>query len=232
MTKYECFIGNFGSGKTELTINMVRRAISEGKSAALVDIDIVNPYFKSSSKREMLESEGIKVVGPRFAATNVDIPSLPGAISGIIKNDLYDFVGIDVGGDPIGARTLGRYMPEIIQRRELFTVNFVVNALRPFTNNLRDIVGMANSIMAVARVKLDCIINNTNLAESTSPEEILESQKLIEEASEALEIPFRFISVRRDVAARLREHRDFLKNELPLEEIDIYMRPDWFGNTR
>ncbi|MDR1272106.1 MAG: ATP-binding protein [Clostridiales Family XIII bacterium] len=232
MTRYECFIGNFGSGKTELTINMVRRAMREGKSAALVDIDIVNPYFKSSSKRGMLESEGIKVAGPRFTATNVDIPALPGEISGIIRSDLYDFVGIDVGGDPIGARTLGRYMPEVAPRRELFTFNFVVNVLRPFTNNLRDIVKMANDIMAVARVRFDYIINNTNLAEATSPEEILESQKLIEEASEALEIPFRFISVRRDVAARLRGHQDFLKNELPIEEIDIHMRPDWFGNTR
>jgi hypothetical protein len=231
MTKYECFIGNFGSGKTELTINFVRRAAAEGKRTALVDVDIVNPYFKSSSKRSMLEAEGIVVRGSQFSATNVDLPSLPGDINGILGGDVYDFVGIDVGGDPIGARALGRYNPEILSRREQYTFNFVVNVLRPFTNNLPDIISMANEIMAVSRIKFDYIVNNTNLAESTTPTEIIEAQKLIEEASEALEIPFRFISVRRDLVPLLREREEFRANEKPIEEIDIHMRPDWFGST-
>jgi RecA/RadA recombinase len=232
MTKYECFIGNFGSGKTELTLNFVRRALAEGKKAALADLDVVNPYFKSSYKRALLEKEGAVVVGSRFAATNVDLPGLPGEISGVLKSEAYDLVGIDVGGDPIGTRALGRYHDEVMARRPQFTFNFVVNTLRPFTNNLPDIIKMAMEIMAVARIEFDYIINNTNLAESTAPEDIIQSQRLIEEASAELKIPIRFISTRADVAEKLRLHEDFALLGVPIEEIEIHMRPEWFGNTQ
>ena len=77
--RYTVLIGNFGSGKTELALNMALQAAEQG-TAMLVDMDIINPYFKSSSKQELLEAAGVRVIKPEFANTTMDVPTLPAEI--------------------------------------------------------------------------------------------------------------------------------------------------------
>ena len=67
--RYTVLVGNYGSGKTELAIAIARtqRAREPEGRIALVDLDIVNPYFRSAEQHALLEAEGIEVFMPSFA---------------------------------------------------------------------------------------------------------------------------------------------------------------------
>ena len=85
-SRYTILVGNYGSGKTELSIAIARhiRKRKQGR-VALVDLDIVNPYFRSAEQRALLESEGIEVYMPSFAMSTVDIPALPAEIQAVFE---------------------------------------------------------------------------------------------------------------------------------------------------
>ena len=107
--------GNYGSGKTELSLNLALYYAGKGKTT-LVDLDIVNPYFRTGEKAEMLQEAGIRVLMPTFAMTTVDIPALPPEIQSVFEVP-SDRVIFDVGGDDTGAAALGRYFPSFMKER-------------------------------------------------------------------------------------------------------------------
>ena len=79
MKKYLIIIGNFGSGKTELALNIAFEA-AETKKVTFVDLDIVNPYFRSTERKAELEAAGIRLLSPSFTNLGVEVPSLPAEI--------------------------------------------------------------------------------------------------------------------------------------------------------
>ena len=103
-------VGNYGSGKTEISLNLALKLARRGEKVTLVDLDIVNPYFRSSERTELLEKEGVKVYAPSFAMSTVDVPSLPADIQAVFA-DKSRRVIFDVGGDDTGAAALGQYKP-------------------------------------------------------------------------------------------------------------------------
>ena len=123
--KYTVITGNYGSGKTEIALNL---AFSYAKSqmTTLVDLDIVNPYFRSGEKVQEAERKGIRMLMPTYAMTTVDIPALPAEIQSVFETP-SDRVIFDVGGDDTGAAALGRYYPSFMSRREETTVAMVIN---------------------------------------------------------------------------------------------------------
>ena len=104
MKKITVLFGNYGSGKTELSLNMALAAKQTLDDVTLVDLDIVNPYFRSSEHRAMLESSGIRVIAPVYANTGMDMPALPPDIASAFLSDCAVF---DCGGDAVGGG-LGR----------------------------------------------------------------------------------------------------------------------------
>ena len=56
-------VGNYGSGKTEVAVNLAIR-LSEQHKVSIADLDIVNPYFRCREAREEMESFGIRVINP------------------------------------------------------------------------------------------------------------------------------------------------------------------------
>ncbi len=101
-------IGHYGSGKTEFSVNYAVKLASLGKKVALVDLDIVNLYFRSREKADILEEMGIKVIASSVKAAAVDIPAISSQVLVPLQDKSYEGI-IDVGGDPVGARTLGMY---------------------------------------------------------------------------------------------------------------------------
>lgn len=75
--RFNIFTGHFGSGKTEVAVNFALNATISLKNVAIVDLDIVNPYFRTADVKNELENSGIWVVTPMYANTNVDVPALP-----------------------------------------------------------------------------------------------------------------------------------------------------------
>ena len=167
-TKYVVLAGNYGSGKTELALNL---ALASKKSGAvtLVDLDIVNPYFRSGEKGDLLRDAGIRVLMPTFAMTTVDVPALPPEIQSVFETPC-DRVVFDVGGDDTGAAALGRYAPSFQRLRGETTACLVVNCMRPLTQRADDIAEMGQRIIQRGRLSIDVIINNTNLADLTEPD--------------------------------------------------------------
>lgn len=183
------FTGHFGSGKTEVAVNYTYRMAEKKEKVAIVDFDIVNPFFRATDARQGMEGKGIRVITPMYANTNVDVPALPAEINTIFENREYSVV-FDVGGDDIGARALSRYRDSI--ENDSFEMFFVINARRPMTDTVEKIEDMIRSIEYTSRLKVTKLVNNTNLLNNTSPDDINEGRMLIENVSERLGIPIAF----------------------------------------
>ena len=179
--KFIVLTGNYGSGKTETALNLAYHYAKEMK-VTLVDLDIVNPYFRSGEKAQELENAGVRMLMPTFALTTVDIPALPAEIQSVFEAP-SDKVIFDVGGDDTGAAALGRYFPSFIARREQTAVAMVINCMRPLTENKEDIVDLAQRIAVRGRLKIDALINNTNLADQTTQDMLTMGESIVKEVA-------------------------------------------------
>ena len=182
--KYLVFLGNYGSGKTEIALNLALQEASSLRTA-LVDLDIVNPYFRSAEKADLLKEKGIHVLMPVFAMSTVDIPALPPEIQSVFDTP-SDRVIFDVGGDDTGAAALGRYYPSFMKYRQETTSALVINCMRPLTGKKEDILDLARRISNRSRLGIDLLINNTNLAEQTEPEMVEAGERMVLDCAAAL----------------------------------------------
>lgn len=185
------FTGHFGSGKTEVAVNYAFKLAQSGNKTAIVDMDIVNPFFRTVDAKKELEEKGIKIVAPMYANTNIDVPSLPPEISSLFDNKSYHVV-LDVGGDDMGARVLSRYREQIIE--DDYIHYFVVNTRRPMTKSPEEIEAMILEIEASSGIKVDMLVNNSNLLGVSTPELLGEASGIISQVSSKLSIPVGFIS--------------------------------------
>lgn len=175
--------GHYGSGKTELALNLAFAYAGEGLS--LVDLDIVNPFFRANEVRAALEKAGVRVLAPTFANTTVDIPSLPPDILSVFVDKRRAI--LDVGGDPDGARALGQYRRHIAEAG--YALWIVANARRPLTRRANDIAAMAREIQHTSGLAVTGLINATNLGEETTAGIIREGLSVTEGAAKALGVP-------------------------------------------
>ena len=208
--------GHYGTGKTNFAINYAINAARSGKKVTLVDMDIVNPYFTSSEYAEILEKEGVKVISPSFATTNLDIPALPASMYSIFDTD--DEVILDAGGDNVGATVLGRFSRKIIERG--YEMLYVTNMYRPMTSDPEDSVMILKEIENACGLKATAVVNNSHLKELTVPSTITDSLQYAKEVSRSAGIPLVFSTVPRRIAG-----------ELPADEcfypLDIHVRTVW-----
>jgi hypothetical protein len=185
------FTGHFGSGKTEVAVNYATKLSEIDDKVAIVDFDIVNPYFRATDAKQDLENRGIWVVTPMYANTNVDVPALPPEINTLFEKKEYKVV-FDVGGDDLGARVLSRYNKEILE--DDYEMFFVINTRRPMTDTVEKIGEMIQDIEYSSRLKVTALVNNTNLLQATTAEDIVEGKDIIEKVSRKFGIPIGFTS--------------------------------------
>ncbi len=213
--------GNYGSGKTEISLNLAL-SFAKRMKTTLVDLDIVNPYFRSGEKADELREAGVRVLMPTFAMTTVDIPALPAEIQSVFETP-SDRVIFDVGGDDTGAAALGRYYPSFMARRDQAEVAMVVNCMRPLTRTADEVLELADRIQARGRLKIDRLLNNTNLAGETTPEMIEEGEKIcLECAARMGGIPVATTGMEEVLeACRLSTERMTVRR---------HMKPEWMEN--
>ncbi len=145
------FTGHFGSGKSEVSVNFAIKLPQLKNKVAVVDLDIVNPYFRAVDAKKLLLDNNIKVVSPMYANTNVDVPALPPEINSLFEDRSYNVV-FDVGGDDLGARALARYNEELLN--EGYEMYLVVNTKRQDTNTDSKIIQMAKEIEYASKLKI------------------------------------------------------------------------------
>ena len=191
-------IGAYGSGKSEISVNAAR-IMKESKpenKVLIADMDIVNPFYRSADAAKKLADLDIRVVLPSYAGSNVDAPVLSGEMYVIFDDESYSGV-FDIGGEDMGANVLGSL------KSRLDGVDaglyMAVNTLRPFTSDAIGIAQMVHELQEAARMKITGFINNTNLLEETAPEQILEGEGIILEASKLTGIPLLATTVMENV---------------------------------
>ncbi len=186
MKRINIFFGNYGSGKTEISLATAIKLKEQCGSCLLIDLDIVNPYFRSSDSG----IEGIEIISPNFAGTAVDVPALSAKVNIAFETD--QCVVIDCGGDSAGATALGAYADKIHALGDAVEIYFVVNARRPFQEDVASIVESMGIIEHVSKLSATALINNTNLADDTSPEDILFGEVLLKDVAEQKGIPIAY----------------------------------------
>lgn len=178
--------GHYGTGKTEVSVNLALALAAEGEQVMLADLDIVNPYFRSRERRPLLEKAGVRVISSSQACSDADVPALPAELLTILEN--REIRGIlDIGGDPVGARVLARFQPKIVQ--EDYQLIFVLNANRPEVRDAESAAAYLRSIEAVTGLTCSGLVNNTHLCGETAPAEIRKGAALAQEVSRQTGIP-------------------------------------------
>ena len=191
-------IGAYGSGKSEIAVNMslAQRKALPDKKLLIADLDIVNPFYRSSDCASALEAEGIRLVTPMYAGSNVDAPVLPPDMYVIFDDESYQGL-FDIGGEDMGALVLGSLKKRIENTDAV--IYMAVNTLRPFTSDAEQIAIMTNELAAAAGFKIDGYLNNTNLLEETTSDMLVEGEAKILEASKITGIPLVANCVMEDV---------------------------------
>lgn len=187
-SKLQIIIGAYGSGKSEISVNIARtmKENSPEDKILLADMDIVNPFYRSSDASSYLQNIGVRTIVPSYANSNVDAPVLTGEMYVIFDDPSYRGV-FDIGGEDMGATVLGSLKSRLKDFDK--KIYMVVNTLRPFTSDVAGIVSMTHDLQEAAGFSIDGYINNTNLLEQTTSDMILEGEKLILEASKISNIP-------------------------------------------
>lgn len=192
--------GHYGSGKTNLSVNLALDLKERGEEVVVVDLDIVNPYFRTADFAELFGSKGIDVINPQYANTNLDLPVVnPKIYSAFNHPEAY--VIFDVGGDDDGAIALGQYAHLFLKRE--YSMFYVVNRYREVEPDTREAVGLLRAIEASSRLKVSGILNNSHLSEETSAQTVLDSIRYAEEISSLSGVPLLGTAAKEDLAQQL-----------------------------
>jgi len=184
MKRITIISGHYGSGKSEISVNL---ALSK-KIDYLVDLDIINPYFRSRGLSEMLAQKSIHLVESTVKGmTGSDLPYVSG--EGVVPFVNPDITAIyDLGGTENGARVLIQFLDRV---KDINEIDFLcsVNIFRPETANVKGILDTISMYEAETQMKITGLINNTNLINETLEEDIIRGEGILKEVSKILHIP-------------------------------------------
>lgn len=193
--------GHYGSGKTNIAVNMALELKKEHENTAIADLDIVNPYFRTLDSKNELEAAGIRLIVSPYANSSLDIPALPQDMYAIVDDEsMYSI--IDVGGDDRGALALGR-LSRMISDENNYDMFLVINKYRPLTPDAASVKEVLDEIEEAGRLKFTGIINNSNLGAETDAQCILDSVQFADEVSELTGLPVVLTSVEEKFMAEL-----------------------------
>lgn len=204
MKKIIIFLGGFGSGKTECAVNMAITKAEEGFKTALVDLDIVNPMFRSTFFVKALEKAGVDLVASESMKVYEGLPTVSEDVRNVFFDD-HECVVFDVGGDKIGAVALGQYHRFFSESKAEIQTLFVINIRRPSSNSEEDIYELYKNIERVSRITVDGFINNSNLSMETTTEIVMEGDALLRQVSKKMDKPILFVSGRKEILQELEE---------------------------
>ena len=182
MKEYWVLLGSFGSGKSELGLNLAVEKAKEGP-CTVVDLDVINPYFRISERGDVLEPAGVELIMPPFALEKIEIMSLSARVYSAFAPGEGTVI-FDIGGDDVGSIALGQYKPRFEQLpQDKVHVLFIVNPLRPTAADLPSALDTLYKIQYVSRMAVTGIVNNANLAGETDVSHLKLGFDLIFEAA-------------------------------------------------
>ena len=195
------FAGHYGSGKTNIAVNYAMHLKKLGYPTVIADLDIVNPYFRTKDSEQELKEQWIELICSSFANTNLDIPSVPQTMYRVV-HDKSTYAVMDIGGDDAGAVALGRFA-EAINAEDNYEMFFVLNLFRPLTRTADEAYTVMKEIEYVCGLKFTGIVNNSNLGELTTAEDIVSTFAEAERLGEMSGLPIRFVSAEKSVCDKM-----------------------------
>jgi cellulose biosynthesis protein BcsQ len=217
MKRITVITGHYGCGKTNLSVNLAMKAAEKWEKVTVVDLDLVNPYFRTADFKKLFEEKGINLIAPDFANTNLDVPSVQFDIELLAAGD--GCLIIDVGGDDAGAFALGRYAQALNNHIDELEMLYVINQRRNLTETADESVSLMYEIEAASRMKHTAVVNNTNLGCETTSEIIAQSKNFADEVSAKTGLPLAFTTCPEDLCSSL-ENNDILP-------IKVFVKPLW-----
>ena len=197
MKKIYVMIGNYGSGKSELALNFAFKAAETGKTE-LIDLDLVNTYFRLTERGKLVEQKEIRLISPNYAVGSTAL--------GRYYEDFQDFMAMG---------------PE-----QLEVLN-VVNIRRPLAGTVEKIIDLQQQMEIHSHLKITGMINNTNLATMTTPAELRDGYEMLREVSDRTGVPVMYTTGKKEMLdIFLAEGHDpkYIGKPVP---IDIIMKRDW-----
>lgn len=194
-------LGHYGSGKTNIAVNLALALKKAGKNVAIADLDIVNPYFRTKDSLSVLEEAGIRLISSEYANTNLDIPALPQDMYAVTDDKGLTCV-LDIGGDDRGALVLGRLRPGIVEEGN-YEMLLVINKYRPLTQDAPSTIEVMAEIEAAANMRFTGIINNSNLGAETTAETVSDSLEYAREISKLTSLPIVMTTVKEELIKKL-----------------------------
>jgi hypothetical protein len=213
-------VGNYGSGKSEVSINLAINRKRAGIDVRVADLDLVNPYFRAREVKSTLDKIGIEVVMPSDQYFHADLPILSPQIGGIMRNPGMLTI-FDAGGDDVGATVLAALADHL--RNRPYRMLQVVNNFRPYTDSIGGCLKIGEAIESAAKLKINGIVGNANLIDETQPEHIYEGYEFVRRLSDARGVTLEFITLSTD----LMPHMDMKRFSCPVLPLERQLVPPW-----
>ena len=222
-------VGNYGSGKTEVSINLAVDRKQAGLRVGIADLDLVNPYFRTREARKTLTDLGIKVILPPEAYLHADLPVLSPAIAGIIRES-GDLMILDVGGDDAGATVLSA-LADAFRNKQVHMLQ-VINPLRPQTSTVAGCLKILREIEKAAKLAMTGLIGNANLIDETRVADVYNGYEFVQSVSAECGLPLAFITAPQAIVPQIDLQR-FACAVLPIARqlVPPWLKVKPFGNS-
>lgn len=219
--KITLFLGNYGSGKTEVAVNFALHLAQAPPplQVTLVDLDLVNPYFRSREAREVLERHGLSLVTPNPRYQNADLPILVPEVRAALRASTSHTI-LDVGGDNVGARVLGSLHDSLPLGS--YRAIMVLNGLRPFTADVDGIEQLRGEIESAGRIAVSGFVSNTHLMDETTLETVIAGWHLASEVAARTGLPLEFVCAPPELIDAVEKEVD-----VPVLPVRRYLAPSW-----
>ena len=191
------FCGHYGSGKTNIAVNFALTLRKTFDRVSIIDLDIVNPYFRTKDSQQALDAAGVELISSDYAGSNLDIPALPAAMMRPLAEQGTQVV-MDIGGDDQGAVALGRFADQLNAEGD-YDMFFVLNLYRPLTQTAEDALEVMRDIEAACGLRFTGIVHNSNLGALTTLQDVLDKHPEAQKLSELSGLPLRLTTVREDL---------------------------------
>ena len=209
------FIGEAGSGKSEIILNVAHMlAQKTGRKVDLFDLDQTKPLYRSRDLQEAFARDGVTIW---FQEQFQDAPSQVGGVRASLYGDGYTL--LDIGGGHQAAKYAGSYS-DLLSREDSVPV-YIVNPYRPWTRSLEGVDGTMSHILNSIRLDHIYILGNPNLGYATTVDEFIHGLEQMDTLFDGL-TTVNSACVRKDIYDEVKERTD--KFILPIE---LYLTYEW-----
>ena len=213
-------VGAYGSGKTEVSVNLAAYMRSKGKRVRIADLDLVNPYFRTREARHALVNLGIEVVLPPTQFMYADLPILDPKVAGMIRSPV-DLTLLDVGGDDAGATVLAALADAFAGKASHLLQ--VINPYRPYTDTVDGCLLIRRRIESKAKMTITGIVGNANFMEETTADDIVSGYAFCRKVADAANIPLMFVTAAKTLLTQL----DKKAIQCPILPVNRQLTPPW-----